>query len=302
MKKLQLFLLLILTTSLLNAQLDLSSPWGVVGSAANNWGNDGPDLPFYTTDVANVFVAYVTLTDGEIKFRENNDWTLNYGDDGLDGTMEEGGTNIPVTAGSYKIVMNLNTLTYTMENYSWGLVGDATPGGWGGPDVELTYDSFSDQWRAIVTLIDGEMKIRTNNDWGTNYGDDGADGILDLNGENIVVTAGRYIVTVNFNDFSYSLESIDYIWGIVGDATPGGWGGPDVEFTRDWSTNDDIWILNGVDLIDGQWKVRANNEWVVDYGDTDADGTLDVGGTNIDVVAGTYNITLNFDNSTYTIE
>ena len=106
MKKLHLFILLILTTNLLNAQLDLSSPWGVIGSAANNWGNDGPDLPFYTTDVSNVFVAYVTLTDGEIKFRENNDWGNNYGDNDTNGTLESGGANIPVSAGIYKIVMD----------------------------------------------------------------------------------------------------------------------------------------------------------------------------------------------------
>src|SRR5690606_24823737 len=45
------------------------SPWGVVGSAANDWGAT-PDLPFYTTSNANVIVAYVDLIDGEIKFRQ----------------------------------------------------------------------------------------------------------------------------------------------------------------------------------------------------------------------------------------
>ncbi len=36
------------------------SIWGVVGSAANDWGNAGPDLPFYTTSDPDVLVAYVT--------------------------------------------------------------------------------------------------------------------------------------------------------------------------------------------------------------------------------------------------
>lgn len=295
----------VLTATAYQDKLDLSTTWGVVGSGANDWGAT-PDLPFYTTSVAGELVAYVNLIDGEIKFRKNNEWTLNYGDDNFDGTLEEGGANIPVTAGSYRINLNLNDLTYTMELYSWGIVGSAY-NDWGAtPDAELTYDPYSDQWRTIVTLLDGEMKIRKNSAWNTNYGDDGDDGVLDLGGANIVVTAGKYIVTVNFNDLSYSLEPIENIWGIVGSATPNGWGnGPDTEFTRDWSTNDDIWVLNNITLIDGEFKIRANNAWAINYGDDGNDGTLELDGTNIPATAGTYSLTLNFidsDNPTYTIE
>ncbi|OIQ37965.1 MAG: hypothetical protein BM563_07160 [Bacteroidetes bacterium MedPE-SWsnd-G1] len=285
-------------------KLDLSTTWGVVGSAANDWGAT-PDLPFYTTDQAGVLVAYVNLIDGEIKFRENNAWDLNYGDDGADGTLDEGGANIAVTAGSYKIVMDLNNLTYTMESFTWGLVGDATPNGWDGPDAQLTYDPYSDQWRAIVELTDGEMKFRLNNDWGTNYGDDGADGTLENGGANIAVSAGIYIVTANFEDLTYTMEEIQYIWGAVGSATPNGWDGPDVQFTRDWSTNDEVWILNGVTLVDGEWKIRANNDWGLNFGDTGLDGVMENGGDNIPATAGTYNISVSFvnpDAPTYTIE
>ena len=284
--------------------LDLSTNWGVVGSAANNWGAT-PDLPFYTTSTTGILVAYVTLIDGEIKFREDNLWTNNYGDTGVDGTLDAGGDNIAVTAGSYKILMNLNDLTYTMENFSIGIVGSAY-NDWGAtPDFALTYDSYSDQFRGIVKLLDGEMKLRMNNDWGTNYGDTGVDGILDLNGDNIVTTAGRYIVTVNLNDLSYSLEPIDDIWGLVGSAY-NDWGNtPDALFTRDWSQpNDDIWVLNNVTLLDGEYKFRSNEAWALNYGDTGADGTLYVGGDNIISVAGTYSFVLDFtdpDNPTYTI-
>ena len=50
-------------------KLDLSSPWGVVGSAYNDWGAFA-DAPFYKTGLANVFVSYVTLKDGEYKIRK----------------------------------------------------------------------------------------------------------------------------------------------------------------------------------------------------------------------------------------
>lgn len=287
-----------------STSLDLSTTWGIVGSAANDWGAT-PDLPFYKTNQEGILAAYVTLIDGEMKFRENNDWTVNYGDTGLDGTLEINGDNIPVTAGTYKIVMNLNDLTYTIENYSWGIVGSAY-NDWGAtPDANLTYDPYSDQWRTIVTLLDGDMKIRANNDWTINYGDTGADGFLDINGDNIVVSAGIYIVIVNFNDLSYSLEQIDNVWGLVGSAY-NDWGAtPDAQFTRDWSTKDEVWILNGVTLLDGEWKIRGNNEWTINYGDTGADGTLEINGDNMVSTAGIYNITLDFsnpDNPTYKIE
>lgn len=283
--------------------LDLSSIWGLVGSATTN-GWDGPDMPFYkSTAVADQFIAYVKLTDGEIKIRSNNSWDVNYGDTGLDGSLEAGGDNIPVTAGTYKIVFNASSLTYTIEAFSWGLVGSATTNGWDGPDMDLTYDSFSDTWKAVVTLVDGEVKVRQNNQWTINYGDTGLDGILDAGGDNIPVTAGNYLVTVDFNSLEYSIEPID-IWGLVGSAAPNGWDGPNVRFTPDYST-EDVWVLNGITLIDGEIKFRTNDSWDLNYGDTGLDGTLDAGGDNIPVTAGTYNITLDFsnpDSPVYTIE
>lgn len=283
--------------------LDLSSNWGIVGEVTA-WGGS-PDLPFWTTDTDGVFVAYVTLPTGEIKFRENMDWANNYGDTGVDGTLDAGGDNINITtAGSYKITMNLNDLTYTIEDFSLGIIGGAY-NDWGAtPDFMLEYDQYSDVFRGIVTLIDGEMKFRMNNDWGTNWGDDGIDGTLEEGGVNIVVTAGIYIATVNMNDLTYTLEPIDNVWGLVGGAY-NDWGAtPDAQFTRDWSRPfDDIWILNDVTLIDGEYKFRSNNDWAVNYGDDGGDGVLEAGGANLVTTAGTYSFVLDFSdpaNPTYT--
>jgi starch-binding outer membrane protein SusE/F len=277
--------------------LDLSSTWGVVGSAANNWGAT-PDLPFFKTDVDGVLNAYVTLTDGEFKFRENNDWGNNYGSSSsTGGAITPGGGNITVTAGSYKIVLDLNNLTYTIDSFSLGIVGGAY-NNWGAtPDFMLEYDQYSDVFRGIVTLIDGEMKFRMNNDWGTNWGDDGVDGTLDAGGSNIVVSAGIYIATVDMNKLTYTLEKIDYAWGLVGGAYNNWGASPDAQFKRDWSKPfNDIWILENVTLIDGEYKFRANNDWGKNYGDNGADGILDDGGANLVTTAGTYTFTLDFSN------
>ena len=283
--------------------LDLSTNLGVVGSATpGGWGNENiPDLQFYTTSMTDVYVAYVTLRDGEIKFRNNNDWAENWGDDGNDGTLDSYGANIAVSAGTYKIEVNFSSMTYTMEAYSWGLVGSATPNQWNGPDLMLHYNSYQDDWRTVVTLGEGEVKFRFNNDWGLNYGDDGADGSMEANGANISVSSGHYLVSMNLNTQSYTMEEID-VWGLVGSATANGWDGPNDKFMPDFGIMEGYYYLSGAELVDGEIKVRQNDAWGLNYGDDGNDGLMEVNGANIPVSAGTYNIILNMAANPPTIE
>lgn len=266
------------------------STWGIVGSGYNNWGAT-PDAPFYTTSDANVLVAYAALISGEIKFRENQDWANNYGDTGVDGILDADGDNIAVTtAGMYKITFNLDTLTYSIEPFSWGIVGSGY-NDWGAtPDALLLYDYTTDTFKVGVKLLDGEIKFRLNNDWGTNFGDTGVDGILDAGGDNIVSIAGFYHITLDINNSSYTIEAAD-ILGIVGSGY-NDWGAtPDFSFTQ---VNPGIYVAEGVTLLDGEIKFRINESWDVNYGDTGVDGILDAGGDNIVVTAGTYRIILDF--------
>jgi len=281
--------------------LDLSSNWGVVGSGTpGGWGNPAiPDLPFWTTDTSGVLVAYVTLRDGEIKFRTDNAWTTNLGDDGNNGSLEAGGANIAVTAGSYKITLNLNDNTYTMIPFSWGIVGSGTPNGWGAPDIKLIYNSYADDFRAVCKLLDGEIKFRFNEDWAVNYG--GTDGALLDGGANIPVAAGYYLVKFNLKEMKYELESLTEVWGLVGSAAPNGWNGPDALFQPDYGLAEGKFYLNGITLINGEIKVRQNNDWAVNYGDDGNDGTLELNGANKPVTAGTYNITLDMTGATPTL-
>lgn len=88
------------------------SNWGLVGDATiNAW--DGPDMKMYET-ATNQFSLYAKLESGSIKFRFNEDWGVNYGDTGADGSLESGGDNIAVTAGTYLVTFNLNNLTYSL--------------------------------------------------------------------------------------------------------------------------------------------------------------------------------------------
>lgn len=276
--------------------LDLSTNLGIVGSATpGGWGSeDILDVPFYSTSENNVVVAYATLRDGEMKFRENNDWAVNYGDDGNDGTLEQDGANIPVTAGTYKVTVNTETLEWSLQEYSWGIVGGATVYGWDTPDVKFEYNPYQDNWKAAATFTDGEIKFRQNEEWNVEYGDTGSDGTLEQGGDNIAVEAGHYIITLDLNNLTYELEQTD-LWGLVGDATTFGWDAPDPDkFLPDFGINEGMFYLNGVELSAGELKVRQNEEWGVNYGDDGNDGTLELNGANIPSTPGIYNVEMNF--------
>ena len=264
----------------------MPATWGIVGSGYNDWGNGGPDGQFYTTSQTDVLVAFVTLIDGEIKFRENNAWDNDFGDDGANGTLETGGANFAVTAGTYKITVDLGTNTYTMENYSWGVVGSGyNDWGNGGPDAKFYYDYTTDTFKVDVKLLDGEVKFRLNNDWTTEFG-----------GDNIPVTAGHYSISINLNDSTYTMETSD-IWGIVGSGyNDWGNGGPDFALTQ---IQPGIYYGDIATLLDGEIKIRQNNDWAADFGDAGADGTLDAGGDNIVVTAGLYRVQMDTNAGTY---
>jgi hypothetical protein len=93
----------------------VATSWGVIGDATPNGWNDETALTF---DAATqTWKGTITLTAGSFKFRANHSWDYNYGSDKADGTLSAGGGNIPVTAGSYAIVLNLshpNAYTYSI--------------------------------------------------------------------------------------------------------------------------------------------------------------------------------------------
>lgn len=90
-------------------QLNSMDYFGIIGSGAKGWGdNDDIALEFDPKD--HVFTAEVTLVDGEIKFRADHKWSFDLGQkEGAEpGILAQGGVNIPVTAGTYKITVDIN--------------------------------------------------------------------------------------------------------------------------------------------------------------------------------------------------
>lgn len=195
--------------------LIVPSQWGIVGGFTG-WA--APDIPFWRVtgeDAQNrpgELVAYVTLPEGddssrEFKFRKDSDWNgSDLGDKDTDGTLgkeDNINKNKKFGAGKYRIFFNPEALTYTMEAFSWGLVGSAV-NDWGntGPDTPLTYNGELDAWEAKnVTFTTGEFKIRLNNEWKNDKG--GKDG--KITGDNIPVEAGIYDFSISFTEGTYTL-------------------------------------------------------------------------------------------------
>jgi hypothetical protein len=191
---------------------------------------------------------------------------------------------------------------------NWGLVGSAV-NGWGGTnrgfaagnDVPFLSNGQDGMFRAVATLYDGEFKIREDNAWGLNSGDNGADGTLEQNGANITISAGHYIIDFDAVNFTITITPAGTVWGVVGSATLNGWGAAeDVKLMPD-PCNDGVYIVKDVVLTDGEIKFRQDDAWGVNVGDNGADGTYEANGANIAVTAGTYDMTLDTVNGTYTL-
>jgi hypothetical protein len=182
--------------------------WGIIGSATPLGWNNSTDMTY--NPQTGKYTLSLALTAGEFKFRLDNSWTTNYGDNGNNLSLEANGANIPVNAGRYTIVLDIANLSYTITPIvnGWGIIGSATPTGWDS-DTLLDFNATTNTYTRIINLVPGEFKFRLNADWGTNYGDNGNNLTLEAGGSNIPVAAsGTYYLTVNFNTLVYTITKL----------------------------------------------------------------------------------------------
>ncbi len=109
-------------------------------------------------------------------------------------------------------------------------------------------------------------------------------------------TGGYYFVEVDLESLTYNLTKVEF--GVIGNATPTGWDA-DTDMTYDPETM--IWSvdlsLTAQEAPDNGFKFRANDAWDIEYGDNEADGTLEFQGANIGVPEeGNYTITMDLSN------
>ena len=86
---------------------------GIIGSALPTGWNS--DVDMLTLD-GEMYGAIVTCTAGEAKFRQDDDWAINWGAaDFPVGVGTQGGANIPVPAGAYMVIFNRTTGMYSFQ-------------------------------------------------------------------------------------------------------------------------------------------------------------------------------------------
>ncbi|MEY3322695.1 MAG: hypothetical protein RLZZ417_2278 [Bacteroidota bacterium] len=92
----------------------LQTSWGIIGSATPNGWDSDQDLIYDAT--TNTLKITLNLKVGDIKFRANDDWGINLGDDGANRSLEYGGANIGVAAeGRYSVELFLNKAIYSYK-------------------------------------------------------------------------------------------------------------------------------------------------------------------------------------------
>ncbi|MBR5770084.1 MAG: starch-binding protein [Alistipes sp.] len=228
--------------------------------------------------------------DTEMKFRADAAWDLNWGVD-----CAQGGGNIPVAAGNYRVYFNPATGLIEFNASAYGKTEDTTQGGgntepegpvtepdrWGvvgtitewGTQADLYMSEVAENLfvRMGVTVTDADaFKVRFNNGWDINYGAAGdvepfavtvgEELALVSGGKNLSAPAGTYDIFFNIVDFK--------IWVMPEGEAPGGVEVKDIKFYADvtatgW-TNCNIYGWGDLGEYGGTWPGTALSTETID--------------------------------------
>ena len=255
---------------------------GIIG-LNGDWNND--IVMEYNAKWTRFYADIDAAADTEMKFRADAGWDLNWGVD-----CAQGGDNIKVAAGQYRVYFNpatglieFNAKAYGTEEDTgagttpdvpegpvtepdrWGVVGTIT--GWGG-EADLYMSEVGENLfvrNGVTVTADDQFKIRFNNDWAVNYGAAGdvepfavtvgEELVLAAGGKNLSAPAGTYDIYFNIVDFK--------IWVMNEGETPGGVEVKTVKIYGDVSatgwTNCNAWIWDdgGANYTGGTWPGLA---------------------------------------------
>ncbi len=291
---------------------------GVIGDF-NSWGGDV--VMEYNPTLVRFYADVEVPADGGLKVRVDADWATSWGEN-----MESG--NLPVAAGNYRVYLDLNKGSLTVDANMYGQPEPGLPGdepesepepepaykGWGiigvggnwEVDVPMTEDNGV--WTAYATLAEGDnFKFRKDAAWDENFG--GVFTALDTpfeavaGGENITgIPAGFYKFVLNTNDKTITISAGE-VWGLIGAISGSNW---DKDFFMT-ETAENVWTSAEIELTEeSEFKIRKNASWDVNRGGTftavgEAFDAVD-GGDNISgVPAGKYTVTYDAANEKITI-
>ena len=282
---------------------------GIIG-LNGDWDND--IVMEYSVNKQRFYADIDVPAATEMKFRMDADWGVNFGGDIK--AMTNGGGNIPVEPGQYRVYFDMNNLgaitcTFDTKMYGqeestgsteepapepepvkgWGIIGAFN--GWGG-DLAMTAEG--NYYVVKGAALEGELKFRKDADWGVNFGyaegatfEANAEIALAQDGGNIVVAAGTYDVYLDeanakawfINDGSYpggGAAPVAAEWGLIGSlAACNNWGNNVVLYVEgDYSVAKNVAFAAG-----DQFKFRKGEAWGVELtyeGQISIDARLDL--------------------------
>lgn len=229
-----------------NTTLVLKKSWGAdqIGIIGLNGDWETDIVMEYNAKWTRFYADIEAPADTEMKFRADAAWDLNWGVN-----CAQGGDNIPVAAGNYRVYFNPATGLIEFNASAYGKTEDTTQGGgntepegpvtepdrWGvvgtitewGTQADLYMSEVAENLfvRMGVTVTDADaFKVRFNNGWDINYGAAGdvepfavtVGEELELvsGGKNLSAPAGTYDIYFNIADFK--------IWVMPEGEAPGG--------------------------------------------------------------------------------
>ena len=197
------------------------------------------------------------------------------------------GPGMSISVTPYSTDVDLPFLRVPGDYQGWAPVNDNT----------VIFSENSDEvYEGFVHILSGSgaFKFITGPEWDEfpDYGEGATPGSLVEKGADIEIEDGfgTYRVKADLENLTYELEKIG-IWGIIGDATAGGW---DNETPMTFNAAENILNIT-TDLAEGEMKFRTNT-WDQNYGLGEDDGVATFNSeNNIPIIeAGNYTITLDF--------
>ena len=233
-----------------NTSLVLKKTWsanqiGVIG-LNGDWDND--IVMEYNPVWTRFYVDIEATADTEMKFRADAGWDLNWGVD-----CAQGGDNIKVAAGKYRVYFNPATglIEFSASKYGteedltgggnngggneepegpvtepdrWGVVGTLTS--WGGA-ADLYMSEVADNLyvrMGVTVTADDQFKVRFNNSWDINYGAAGeVEPFAVTVGEELELVSGGKNLSAPAGTYDIYFNAADYkMWVMNPGETPGG--------------------------------------------------------------------------------
>ena len=267
--------------------------WGLVGEY-NSWGGT-PDV-MLASDGTYLVAKGVELS-GQVKFRKDGGWDVNFGAPGEVEPVEiavntelelvAGGKNFTIAAGTYDVYLDdanakawfINDGSYpggdvAPEASEWGVVGVVN--GWNAPDVTMYKTATEGLFVAYnVAMPDGGFKIRANGEWNdaANYGFEAAGTAAVNHAYKLICGGGSKDITLvagNYDIWFDLTNSMVYVMAPdtpISEAEGGIIEAPDPS-TQNWYL---VGNFNGWATGDANYQFTKEGDWYVFKGFT-ADG------------------------------